>query len=42
MRFALLGNHPDGLAFAAALVATGRHTLAAVYDFAGRRTLPNR
>ena len=32
MRFALLGNHPDGLAFAAALVATGRHTLAAVYD----------
>jgi predicted dehydrogenase len=25
MRFALLGNHPDGLEMAAALVATGRH-----------------
>jgi predicted dehydrogenase len=25
MRFALLGNHPDGLAMAAALVASGRH-----------------
>ena len=29
MRFALLGSHPDGLAMAAALVATGRHFLAA-------------
>ena len=25
MRFAILGNHPDGLAMAAALVASGRH-----------------
>jgi hypothetical protein len=32
MRFALLGNHPDGLAMAEALVATGRHTLAVVCD----------
>src|SRR5262249_24038669 len=30
MRFALLGNHPDGAALAAALVSTGRHQLAAV------------
>jgi len=30
MRFALLGNHPDGLAFAQALCATGRHELAIV------------
>jgi predicted dehydrogenase len=29
MRFALLGSHPDGRAFAAALVESGRHTLAA-------------
>src|SRR5437660_11490895 len=29
MRFALLGNHPDGLAFACALVATGRHEVLA-------------
>ena len=29
MRFALLGNHPDGLNMAAALRATGRHELAA-------------
>src|SRR4051794_14135020 len=34
MRFALLGNHPDGLAMAEALVATGRHTLAVVCDVA--------
>jgi predicted dehydrogenase len=27
MRFALLGNHPDGLQMAAALAATGRHEL---------------
>jgi predicted dehydrogenase len=27
MRFALLGDHPDGLDMAAALVATGRHSL---------------
>jgi predicted dehydrogenase len=27
MRFALLGNHPDGLAFARALVESGRHEL---------------
>src|SRR3954453_19479848 len=27
MRFALLGNHPDGLAMAGALVASGRHQL---------------
>jgi predicted dehydrogenase len=30
MRFVLLGNHPDGLAVAKALCATGRHELAAV------------
>jgi predicted dehydrogenase len=29
MRFALLGNHPDGVAFAHALVASGRHELVA-------------
>jgi predicted dehydrogenase len=29
MRFALLGNHPDGLEMAAALVQTGRHEIAA-------------
>jgi predicted dehydrogenase len=29
MRFAILGNHPDGQAMAAALVASGRHELAA-------------
>jgi predicted dehydrogenase len=29
MRFALLGNHPDGLAMARALVESGRHQLAA-------------
>ena len=29
MRFALLGDRPDGLAMAAALVASGRHELAA-------------
>lgn len=29
MRFALLGNHPDGLQLAVALVATGRHELQA-------------
>src|SRR5437773_1739192 len=29
MRFALLGNHPDGLQMAQALVETGRHELAA-------------
>jgi len=29
MRFALLGTHPDGLEMACALVATGRHQLAA-------------
>jgi predicted dehydrogenase len=34
MRFALLGNHPDGLAMAQALVATGRHTLVVVCDVA--------
>jgi predicted dehydrogenase len=28
MRFALLGDHPDGLDFARALVETGRHTVA--------------
>jgi predicted dehydrogenase len=28
MRFALLGDHPDGLDFARALVESGRHTLA--------------
>src|SRR5262245_29554353 len=27
MRFALLGNHPDGLALATALAASGRHEL---------------
>jgi len=32
MRFALLGNHSDGLAIARALVATGRHDLVAVQD----------
>src|SRR5438552_3725746 len=30
MRFALLGNHPDGLACARALCATGRHELIVV------------
>jgi predicted dehydrogenase len=30
MRFALLGNHPDGLAVAGALVDSGRHQLVAV------------
>jgi predicted dehydrogenase len=30
MRFALLGNHPDGLDMAAALVATGRHQIIAL------------
>ncbi|HEY1861337.1 MAG TPA: Gfo/Idh/MocA family oxidoreductase [Gemmataceae bacterium] len=30
MRFALLGNHPDGLDMAYALVATGRHQIVAV------------
>jgi predicted dehydrogenase len=34
MRFALLGNHPDGLEFAAALAGTGRHELA-VYSGPG-------
>src|ERR671935_236752 len=29
MRFALLGNHPDGVAMACALVDSGRHRLAA-------------
>ena len=29
MRFALLGNHPDGLQMARALTATGRHQLVA-------------
>jgi predicted dehydrogenase len=29
MHFALLGNHPDGVAFAHALVASGRHELVA-------------
>jgi predicted dehydrogenase len=29
MRFAILGNHPDGIALAEALVATGRHDLGA-------------
>src|SRR5262245_27239877 len=29
MRFALLGNHPDGVELADALVASGRHTLVA-------------
>src|SRR5581483_7190562 len=29
MHFALLGNHPDGLALSAALVETGRYHLAA-------------
>src|SRR5262245_36998829 len=29
MRFALLGNHPDGVDLADALLATGRHTLVA-------------
>ena len=29
MRFALLGNHPDGVAMACALVESGRHRLAA-------------
>jgi predicted dehydrogenase len=29
MRFALLGDHPDGLAMARALVTSGRHSLAA-------------
>ena len=28
MRFALVGNHPDGLAMALALVSTGRHEIA--------------
>ena len=31
MRFALLGNHPDGLQMAQALVATGRHELVAYF-----------
>src|SRR4051812_23274020 len=30
MRFALLGEHPDGVDFAAALAASGRHTIVAV------------
>ena len=30
MRFALLGNHPDGVAFARALAASGRHELVRV------------
>jgi predicted dehydrogenase len=29
MRFALLGDHPDGLDMAGALVDSGRHSLAA-------------
>src|SRR5438105_4592152 len=29
MRFALLGNHPDGLEFVRALIDTGRHELTA-------------
>lgn len=32
MRFALLGNHPDGLEMASALVETGRHQLLAYTD----------
>src|SRR6516162_5460999 len=32
MRFALLGNHPDGLAMADALVRAGRHELIVVCD----------
>ncbi|HEV3144366.1 MAG TPA: Gfo/Idh/MocA family oxidoreductase [Gemmataceae bacterium] len=32
MRFALLGDHPDGLEMARSLVATGRYELAAVLD----------
>jgi predicted dehydrogenase len=36
MRFALLGNHPDGLALAQALVDSGRHTLTAVSAVTGR------
>lgn len=35
MRFALLGNHPDGLLMARALVGSGRHELAA---YAGPKT----
>jgi predicted dehydrogenase len=35
MRFALLGIHPDGLAMAAALVASGRHELASYTDPVG-------
>jgi predicted dehydrogenase len=40
MRFALLGDHPDGLAFAKALVESARHQLAAYSGSAlGRDTL---
>jgi len=35
MRFALLGNHPDGLDFVRALVDTGRHALVAYCGPAG-------
>lgn len=43
MRFALLGNHPDGLDMARALVESGRHQLA-VYSgpMGGAETLRNR
>ncbi|HLW65034.1 MAG TPA: Gfo/Idh/MocA family oxidoreductase, partial [Gemmataceae bacterium] len=34
MRFALLGDHPDGLEMAHCLAGTGRHELAAVLDAA--------
>ena len=39
MRFALLGEHPDGLAITRALVASGRHQLAAYSGPRERETL---
>jgi hypothetical protein len=38
MRFALLGSHPDGLEMAAALIASGRHSL--LYHAAARPHFP--
>jgi hypothetical protein len=37
MRFALLGTHPDGIAFARALLQTGRHQIAAALKVGRRR-----
>src|SRR5262249_39646536 len=41
MRFALLGDHPDGLEVARSLAGTGRYPLAAVLDAAIPDFAPN-